>query len=764
MQKILNKIHRSSPSLQIMNAKDLPEPKMKYLDRMLLSLFLFGLFREWLAPLIPILGPDDSRTIALFYVITLSFLVLGCMDLPRWMYMCLSPAIWITSMLYIFGQSQGLSWFMHCGQVITENVQQIYATGRMLNMGEEMRMLLLLMGWSLLVISVQLLALSRQSIFLFFGATILYLLALEYGLNLSVYAGVVRTVLIGLLLQAVIHVLHLRQNVQGDLSGLLLSRYMWSVALILGCVFGIAGLTRQLDSKPSSSLLWNHAVQSLETWTETSLLPKSRSTYNLSGYGEDDQELGAPLQLKHEPFLTVNSPIRSYLRGESKSKYTGRGWEEGDIQQILLAEDGTIPKQISNLSHGPLIQQTITFHEPQTGELALWGGGIPIKLDRLQHGNQSLPFQSAYYDISKEAVLYKENPMDTTHNSQLTGYSITVEAGDVPSTQLQAIPLTTQDPSFVKENNLALPAELPASVKNLAKQIIKDAPTRYEAVMAVQTYLKQHYKYTLKTSIPPTGDDFTAHFLFVAKKGYCTHFSTAMAVLLRTQGIPARWVKGFAPGQLSKEDKDRYNVSYADAHAWVEVYFPEFGWVPFDPTPGFSMTSDEAPLVSSALANVGGLNYIHVGSRVLKLSVASLNKFTFQLLLWIQQHRGSFILIIISFIALVSLFGWVLSRWTWMVVLLIFYLPRNRFPGRPELLKVSEKVWTIIYRRYGNQTVGITGREYISSLGSEDDYERTELIQFLNTWEAVYYGRVKLDRLSTRMFLRKCRHITTIYS
>ncbi|WP_036738254.1 transglutaminase-like domain-containing protein, partial [Paenibacillus zanthoxyli] len=98
--------------------------------------------------------------------------------------------------------------------------------------------------------------------------------------------------------------------------------------------------------------------------------------------------------------------------------------------------------------------------------------------------------------------------------------------------------------------------------------------------------LQVTYPYTLDTRVPPEGADFVDDFLFTEKKGYCVHFASAMTVLLRSSGIPARYVQGYAPGRKAAgPGPQRYMVTQGDAHAWVEVYFPGAGWVPLDPTP-----------------------------------------------------------------------------------------------------------------------------------------------------------------------------------
>ena len=94
----------------------------------------------------------------------------------------------------------------------------------------------------------------------------------------------------------------------------------------------------------------------------------------------------------------------------------------------------------------------------------------------------------------------------------------------------------------------------------------------------------------MDAEVTPSDQDYVAHFLFTSQVGYCDNFSSAMTVLLRAAGIPARWAKGFAPGEVTDTSADQqvYTIRNQDAHSWVEVYFAGYGWLPFEPTPSFT--------------------------------------------------------------------------------------------------------------------------------------------------------------------------------
>ncbi|HUP90156.1 MAG TPA: DUF3488 and transglutaminase-like domain-containing protein, partial [Longimicrobiales bacterium] len=132
---------------------------------------------------------------------------------------------------------------------------------------------------------------------------------------------------------------------------------------------------------------------------------------------------------------------------------------------------------------------------------------------------------------------------------------------------------------------LQLPGFSPR-IKALADSITADAPTQFDKVMAVQTFLHRRFRYTL--DLPQTAREATLeYFLFRRRAGHCEYFSTAMAVLLREVGIPTRNVNGFLGGTWNDFGKF-LTVTQNEAHSWIEVFFPGYGWVPFDGTPAAS--------------------------------------------------------------------------------------------------------------------------------------------------------------------------------
>jgi transglutaminase-like putative cysteine protease len=137
---------------------------------------------------------------------------------------------------------------------------------------------------------------------------------------------------------------------------------------------------------------------------------------------------------------------------------------------------------------------------------------------------------------------------------------------------------------------LQLP-ELDRRIPQLAAQITGSASNSYDKAIAIERYLQTHYGYTLQLPRSAVADPL-ANFLFERKQGHCEYFASSMAVMLRTLQIPARVVNGFRSDEFN-DLTGNYVVRAKNAHSWVEAYFPGYGWVTFDPTPGGAVGSPQ---------------------------------------------------------------------------------------------------------------------------------------------------------------------------
>src|SRR4029077_13893661 len=190
----------------------------------------------------------------------------------------------------------------------------------------------------------------------------------------------------------------------------------------------------------------------------------------------------------------------------------------------------------------------------------------------------SLAGQSYRYDPDTSAIVYP--------NGSFKGFSysaVSVAVGPTPA-ELQAVPSLQVFQNLNWTRYVQLPDNIPPQIRTIANQVVADggATTPSAKVMAIQDYLKD---FTYDTHVkPPTGVNDLLYFLTKSHRGYCEQFAGTMAVMLRELGIPARVAVGFTPGTYNSGTKS-YQVTTQNAHSWVEVEFPDFGWLAFEPTP-----------------------------------------------------------------------------------------------------------------------------------------------------------------------------------
>lgn len=149
-------------------------------------------------------------------------------------------------------------------------------------------------------------------------------------------------------------------------------------------------------------------------------------------------------------------------------------------------------------------------------------------------------------------------------------------------------------PSYVTDRYLELPNTVTRETRQLARNIAGGGATPFEIASDIETYLRNTYGYDESIAGPSNGRDAVDYFLFQEKKGYCEYFASAMVVMLRELNVPSRVVAGFREVPFDQE-AGGYLYTEKQAHTWVEVYFPGYGWIPFEPTPGVAPFDHDNP-------------------------------------------------------------------------------------------------------------------------------------------------------------------------
>src|SRR5712664_2462649 len=307
----------------------------------------------------------------------------------------------------------------------------------------------------------------------------------------------------------------------------------------------------------------------------------------MTGFGEN-VELGQIGEIKKNSAVVMRvqtgKPLgyeRLRWRGIALTTFDGKRWTslERSAQTLSPSLDGWIymadPAQKTE-SPGPGILYTVYLEPLATDAIFVPGKVISLKGNFTGEGGNSFSAMRRAY-IFRDSTGTLLNPFHNYGAIRYAGFS------RLPPLNASKLRMASTDYSpEIAETYLQVPA-LDPRVPELARQITKYAKTPFDKALVLESYLRDRFTYTLNLSGKP-GDDPLAHFLFETRAGHCEYFASAMTIMLRTLGIPAREVNGFLPGEYNDLGGD-YIVRASDAHSWVEVYFPGSEWQVFDPTP-----------------------------------------------------------------------------------------------------------------------------------------------------------------------------------
>jgi transglutaminase-like putative cysteine protease len=268
-------------------------------------------------------------------------------------------------------------------------------------------------------------------------------------------------------------------------------------------------------------------------------------------------------------------------RGIALTTFDGKRWSSSERtpQTLSPGADGWIypadPAQKLE-SPGPGILYTVFLEPLATDAIFVPGKVISLKGNFTGEGGNSFSAMRRSY-IFRDSTGTLLNPFHNYGAIRYVGFS--------RLTPMNAAKLRTASAEYsrdITDTYLQIP-RLDPRIPELARQITKNAKTPFDKALVMESFLRDRFTYTLNLTGKP-GDDPLAHFLFDTRAGHCEYFATAMTIMLRTLGIPAREVNGFLPGEYNDLGGD-YIVRASDAHSWVEVYFPGNDWQVFDPTP-----------------------------------------------------------------------------------------------------------------------------------------------------------------------------------
>jgi transglutaminase-like putative cysteine protease len=282
----------------------------------------------------------------------------------------------------------------------------------------------------------------------------------------------------------------------------------------------------------------------------------SRSLEDRLLSNRDSMTIGGSPSLSPKPRFRIEADERTYWHTRSFDHYSGNSWQR--TERSLGAERPLSPPP----SDGTTLQQSVTVQTQVAGMPAAWK---PVLLDS---DARELGSVTGTGNVEPNGILEPG-----------TTYEV---ISKVPSwTEGELAVSGTEYRDGLVERYTQLPSSLPDRLVDRTDEITADAEGPYETALAIQQWLTENKRYSL--GVEESDWDIADAFVFALDSGYCVYFATAMAVMLRTQGVPSRFVVGYAPGQ--RVDDNQWLVRGYHSHAWVEVYFADVGWVTFDPTP-----------------------------------------------------------------------------------------------------------------------------------------------------------------------------------
>lgn len=288
-----------------------------------------------------------------------------------------------------------------------------------------------------------------------------------------------------------------------------------------------------------------------------------RFSFANTPFQNNSRKLGGPIELDNTIVMEVKSDRNIYLRGNVNNIYDGSHWSSSNSLYYRF-RDVSVDSNIKNhkIEINPISIETSTIFSPI----------YPVKI---KINNKKIFFNERY------EIYYKDKFLKFKDKNYTIEYVLPNEANNI---KLES--------EINLEDYLSLPEELPERVMDLSKELTKSKNTDYEKIKTLESFLSKNYKYNLNVPNVPNGKDFVDYFLFEEEQGYCTYYASALAVMGRTLGIPTRYVEGFLVHD-KPYNKDYYEVKASDAHAWVEAYIEDYGWITLEPTSSYSDDSND---------------------------------------------------------------------------------------------------------------------------------------------------------------------------
>ncbi|MFD1021049.1 DUF4129 domain-containing transglutaminase family protein [Thalassobacillus hwangdonensis] len=562
----------------------LSRQQQKFLYQFVIYVCAFLLFWEWLRPLEQI---TDTEDITIFIIYAGFCFFISFLQVSWWLSIPLKflGLAFILDGLYLAERLFSKAWFTAATEQIQFNISQIFQQ-QWWEMTPFFRSLLfLILLWLMSYLLYYWFVVAKRMLF-FVILTFIYVTVLD---TFTVYDGkmaIVRTFIISLIGLGISSFSKEMDREEVHFKGLR-KAHLWVLPLVLVIAFSsVVGY-----ASPKLTPQWPDPVPFLTGGTGSGGFGNGGGIQKV-GYGENDERLGGSFIQDESPVFQAATDSRRYWRIESKDQYTGKGWVNSLEPSITRLSNGDITYRTFTDEVETENQETIVVFNDRANLRKLV---YPYGADELVRYTNGFEFEQN--GSTGEIKTYRNQLSDNP--SQIGNYRMTYDSPSFEYDQLREA--GDDDPQEILDTYLQLPEDMPNRIRNLTEQIIEEEENRYDAVKEVEGYFSSNgFEYnTEDVAVPRENQDYVDQFIFETQQGYCDNFSTSMVVMLRSVDIPARWVKGFTGGErldaeveLGEETHNFYEITNANAHSWVEVFFPGIGWVPFEPTMGFTNPTD----------------------------------------------------------------------------------------------------------------------------------------------------------------------------
>lgn len=348
------------------------------------------------------------------------------------------------------------------------------------------------------------------------------------------------------------------------------------IALLMAWAIPSGNLQEQLD-RFQEFLRADPLTQLSEFWNRLFSSAETQGPTTADYYGGDSLQLGGAIRLGDQTVFLVSAPPgrRYYWRSRVFDTYEAGRWLPAANTRL------TDPQPPLDILAEPHIEGS-RLPVQQQFTIGLSASRLIYTAPQPRQVNLATRTDLRYVDASEQVMnISVIRPMSVLNRGDT--YNATSLLSNATATQLRAV--GGNYPQWVSELYLYVSPSITDRTYQLAQDIIRQsgATTPYDQAKAIENWLRLNIVYNETIPQPPQGRDPVDWLLFDIKEGYCNYYASAMIMMLRTLGIPARMAAGFAQGTWDAANQN-YVVLERDAHTWVEVYFPGYGWIEFEPT------------------------------------------------------------------------------------------------------------------------------------------------------------------------------------